>query len=114
MQDFYLKAASEADLFATLIAAGLLVERLAETDADGHIMTPAGYDLTAPVALDLIGTIYKPTGVMLTGEDGTEYPETAPVPGYHANLRGDLTAEQAAAIAALCIAEPANPARVWA
>ena len=37
-------------------------------------------------AIDVIGTIYKPTGEMLLGEDG-EYPAMAPVPGWHANVR---------------------------
>ena len=35
---------------------------------------------------DIIGTIYKPTGLMITDSDGAEYPETAPVDGYHVNV----------------------------
>lgn len=34
---------------------------------------------------DILGTIYNPTGVMLTDNEGYEYPETAPVAGYHVN-----------------------------
>ena len=34
---------------------------------------------------DLIGTIYKPSGVMLTDEEGNEYPEMAALEGYHVN-----------------------------
>lgn len=35
---------------------------------------------------DLIGTIYAPSGVVLTDEDGNEYPEMVAVEGYHVNV----------------------------
>jgi hypothetical protein len=35
-------------------------------------------------AVDIIGIIYKPTGKLLDGD----YPEMAPVTGWHANVRG--------------------------
>ena len=35
---------------------------------------------------DLIGTICTPTGVMLTDEEGNEYPEMKAVEGYHVNV----------------------------
>ena len=41
---------------------------------------------------DLIGTIYKPSGVMLTDEEGNEYPEMVALaddsgnPYYHVNV----------------------------
>ena len=35
---------------------------------------------------DLIGTIYKASGVMLTDEEGNEYPEMELVSGYHVNM----------------------------
>ena len=34
---------------------------------------------------DIIGTIYKPSGVLLTDEDGNEYPEMVALEGYHVN-----------------------------
>ena len=34
---------------------------------------------------DLIGTIYKPTGVLLKDEKQNEYPEMKAVDGYHVN-----------------------------
>ena len=34
--------------------------------------------------LDIIGTLYEPTGEMLQGEDGP-YPEMALIPGWHVN-----------------------------
>ena len=43
---------------------------------------------------DLIGTIYKPTGVMLTDEEGNEYSEMVAVNGYHVNtLPSEVTEE---------------------
>ena len=41
---------------------------------------------------EVIGTIYKPTGRMLTDSEGNEYPEMQPVEGYHINAL-DLTPE---------------------
>ena len=41
---------------------------------------------------DLIGTMYTPTGVMLTSDDGFEYPEMTAVDGYHVNAL-DVPAE---------------------
>ena len=35
-------------------------------------------------SVDIIGIIYKPTGKLLDGD----YPEMAPVEGWHANVRG--------------------------
>lgn len=37
-------------------------------------------------AVDVIGTIYKPTGNMLTTDEG-EMPEMAPLEGWHVNVR---------------------------
>ena len=33
----------------------------------------------------IVDKVYKPTGVMLTDSDGNEYPELAPIEGYHVN-----------------------------
>ncbi|RLF63879.1 MAG: hypothetical protein DRN30_06055 [Thermoplasmata archaeon] len=41
---------------------------------------------------EVIGTIYRPTGNMLTDSEGNEYPEMEPVEGYHVNAL-DLTDE---------------------
>lgn len=35
---------------------------------------------------DLVGTIYTPSGVILTDEEGNEYPEMVAVEGYHVNI----------------------------
>lgn len=59
-------------------------------------------------ALDPVGTIHKPTGVMLQTEFG-EVQEMALIPGYHINFIGTLPDE-----ALPYVVEPANPARVFA
>lgn len=94
--DYFLKADGEIQLTDDLVAAGIMTH-------DGEI-TP-GY------ALDVIGIIHKPTGEMLTGEDGP-YPEMAPIDGYHANVRGELSAEQQAKLPLIDV--PNAPVRVWA
>lgn len=37
-------------------------------------------------AIDVIGVIHKPTGKVLTTDEG-EVPEMAPLPGWHVNVR---------------------------
>lgn len=59
-------------------------------------------------AIDIIGVIYKPTGETLLGEDG-EYPATAPIDGWHVNVRGP----EAPALEEYYI-EVTTPIRVWA
>ena len=44
-------------------------------------------------AIDVIGTIYKPTGEMITTDEG-EVPEMAPVEGWHANVRHNAEAPE--------------------
>jgi hypothetical protein len=60
-------------------------------------------------AIDVIGTIYKPTGKMLTNEEG-DYPEMAAVSGYHANVRHTAPAPELEPFAVV----PTSPVRGWA
>lgn len=66
-------------------------------------------------AFDIVGLIHEATGVMLTDDEGMEYPEMAPVPGWHINLRilGDYMRAEAEAIDAEYGVEPATPHRTW-
>jgi hypothetical protein len=59
-------------------------------------------------AIDVIGVIYKPTGKMLTTDDG-DAPEMAPVPGWHVNVRHTAEAPE---LNAYSVA-PSSPERVW-
>jgi hypothetical protein len=114
--NFYLKAESEEALWEALEAKGLAVK---DYDPDDPLnQRPEGDDAWKPtgafthrftgIALDVIGTIYKPTGETLTDEEGNEYPEMAPLDGFHANLIADD------AEGLPTIDEPAHPYRVWA
>ena len=60
--------------------------------------------------IDVIGTIYKPTGTMLTNEEGMEYPEMEAIEGYHVNIRHSTEAVELDAYAVT----PTNPRRIWA
>ena len=62
------------------------------------------------LAVDVIGTIYKPTGEMLLGEDG-EYPAMAPVPGWHANVRHTGEAPE---LDKYTMIQVDTPVRMWA
>lgn len=60
-------------------------------------------------AIDVIGTIYKPTGNMITTDEG-EVPEMAASPGWHANIRHTAEAPELATFQVF----PETPARMWA
>ncbi|KXJ45902.1 hypothetical protein [Marinobacter sp. Hex_13] len=99
MSDFYLRAESEAQFLQALVTAEL-------TYSDGS-PTIAGVGW----AMDIIGAIHAPTGEIAEDEGGHQYPIMQPVPGYHANYRGDELPE---ALAQFEIPAPDNPVRVWA
>ena len=60
-------------------------------------------------AVDVIGMIWKPTGKMLTTDEG-EVPEMAPVEGWHVNVRHTAEASELDAYKV----EGATPVRGWA
>ena len=60
-------------------------------------------------AVDVIGVIYKPTGKMLTTDEG-EMPEMAPLEGWHVNVRHTAEAPELDAYKV----EVATPVRGWA
>ena len=53
-----------------------------EVDEDGN-----PYTITKTASFDIIGEYYRPTGNILTDEDGFEYPETELIPGFFLNVR---------------------------
>lgn len=99
MIDLYLKADSEPELTSALMAAGFIAD-----EESGALYHP-------DAALDVIGTIYQPTGETMTIE-GEEIPVTEPVPGYHVNVR--TTSETLAASLESFRTYPETPVRVWA
>ena len=123
-QTYYLKATSEAALWEALEAASLAHK---EYDTEDPLNVapddlgpedtwggPSGaYEWMADTPmLDIIGTMYRETGTMLTDGEGMEYPEMEAIDGYHANLREELTDEQVAALPT--VDAPATPYRKWA
>jgi hypothetical protein len=124
MATYYLKATDEQALWTALEAADLAVKdydpedplnsRPADLDLDTEWAGPSGaYEWRSlSNMLDIIGTMYRETGTMLTTEDGMEYPEMEAIEGYHANLREDLTAAQEAELPT--VDAPATPYRKWA
>ena len=60
-------------------------------------------------AIDVIGTIYEPTGKMVATDEG-EVPEMAPIPGWHVNVRHTSEAPELEQYRV----HPATPHRMWA
>jgi hypothetical protein len=71
---------------------------------------------THDYAIDLVGVIYEPTGETLTDAEGNEYPATAPLDGWHLNIRllNDTMRAAVEAIDATYGVTPISPSRVWA
>lgn len=112
--DYFLKAANEAELRAALIDAGILVIEPAAVNAENEVILPAHERVADGLVIDIIGTIYKPTGNTLT-VDGMDVPEMAAIPGYHANLRGELFHNQLLTLDPILLPVPPDqPYRVWA
>lgn len=97
--DLKLKADSEAAMLVALKDAGFIFD-----EGIGALYLEGA-------ALDVIGTIYQPTGETSL-VDGVEVPVMAAAPGYHVNVR---TTSQALADALADLRTyPVTPARVWA
>ena len=119
--DFYIKLNSEADMPTALAAfykqdyTTIVDPETGEesTQIEGDPYLVSG---SADYAIDVVGVIQKPTGVMLTDDEGMEYPEMAALDGWHVNLRlsGDGRRADAEALAAYTVdPSPATPSRVW-
>jgi hypothetical protein len=93
--DYHLKFTSQAAAETVLFTA--------ETVGEETFLRP-NY-----AAVDVIGTIYAPTGVMLKTPEG-DTPEMKAVSGYHANVRH--TAESPELDAFVVVVN--SPVRVWA
>lgn len=78
------------------------------TDAQGNRQLPPYIDGSA---VDVIGTLYKPTGKQLTDKNGLRYPEMTALDGWHVNLSGDTCPT---ALQPYRIAAPNSPSRTFA
>ena len=85
-------------------------EPVMENDGDAYLVMHSHNH-----SFDIVGLIHEPTGNMLTDEEGIEYPEMAPIPGWHVNLRirGDYMRDEAEAIDATDGVSPVTPHRTW-
>ena len=81
--DIHLKFPDEVTATALFVEAGVWIKYTDEEKQVCH-RDALGY-LT-----DVIGLIYRPTGVKLKDKDGIEYDEMVDVGGWHVNLRGVL------------------------
>jgi len=93
-EPLYLRADDEAAMIAALAGAGL-------DNPDPHI-----------IRVKPLPDLTEPTGETLTDGEGNEYPEMAPVPGYHTNIlvHPDHEATYRAALADVLIdPEPDTP-----
>lgn len=119
--DFYIKLDSEEDM-PTVLAAFYKQDYTTVTDEEtGEVsQVPEGdpylVTTTHDYAIDVVGTIHKPTGNMLTDSEGREYPEMAAIPGWHINIRlaGDKRRSDVDALSQYFVdPEPSTPERVW-
>lgn len=97
--DYYLKFSSKAEAEKVLFTS----ETVTEGDVVETVLRP-NY-----AAVDVIGTIYAPTGVMLKTPEG-DMPEMKAVSGYHANVRHTEAAPELDAFVVVVN----SPSRVWA
>ena len=98
MIDLYLKAGSKSAMTLALKTAGF-----SQDPDSGALYHP-------DAALDVIGTIYQPTGETSL-VNGQEVPVTAPVSGYHVNVR--TTSDELATALDAQRTYPVTPVRVW-
>jgi len=98
-QDFMLRFADQAEADSVLFDE--------QTNVQDDIVETVKVPKYA--AVDVIGVIYKPTGEMITTDEG-EVPEMAPVEGWHVNVRHTADAPELEAYRVF----PQSPVRGWA
>jgi hypothetical protein len=89
--DYHLKANSEQELWQALESVGAAV-KFDVKNSSGEVIE-SRYSAAQGYDLDIIGTIYKPTGNLIqhtVGDTIVEVPETEAIDGFHANLRGPV------------------------
>jgi len=118
--DFYIKLASEADMPTVLTPfyhqdTETLVDDETGEETVVNVGDPYLVAHTPDYAIDVVGTIQEPTGVMLTDAEGNEYSEQAPIDGWHINIRllNDTFREVTEAIDLTNGTSPETPSRVW-
>lgn len=89
--EFFLRSETKQSMLDSLLLAGVLVEVQNDGEVSFHLETASGYTVS------YVGEVRKLTGetqsVVVDGEIFEESVFEA-VPGYHANVLGELTVEQ--------------------
>ena len=118
-RDFYLRLSAESDM-STVLSAFYRQDYVTNVDEEGvetQVEDGDPYMVTHShdYAIDVVGTLQEPTGTMLTDEEGNEYPEMAPMAGWHVNIRlvGDAVRETVEALDETHGVTPETPMRVW-
>ena len=96
--DFFLRFDSPADADAVLFDE--------QTNVQGDTVETVKVPKYA--AIDVLGTIWKPTGNALMTEEGEVF-EHAPIDGWHVNVRHNAEAPELEAYRVF----PVTPQRVW-
>jgi hypothetical protein len=89
--DFYLKFTDEAAM-KTALSDFYQQDYITQVDDEGNKTQVADGDpylvmQTRDYAIDIVGTMYEPTGNTLTDSEGIDYPEMAAISGWHVNMR---------------------------
>jgi hypothetical protein len=121
MIDYYLKLSAAEDM-PMVLSAFYRQDTVTEVDPETgeetvtNVGDPYLVQNTHDYAMDIVGVIHRPTGNMLTDAEGNEYPEMAPLDGWHINIRliGDAARETVEALNVAYGVVPKTPARVWA
>jgi hypothetical protein len=100
--DYFLKFTDEAEANEVLFTE--------QTSVQGDVVETVLVPKYA--AVDVIGTIYKPTGNVLPAEDssGDAVPEMDPIDGWHVNVRHTEPVPELEPFQVF----PKNPVRMWA
>lgn len=117
--DFYLRLNAESDM-PTVLSDFYRQDYVTNVDDEGVETQVADGDAylvhhTHDYAIDVVGVIQEPTGTMLTDDEGNDYPEMAPVDGWHINIRlvGDAMRDTVEALDTSHGVTPNSPSRVW-
>ena len=117
--DFYLRLSAESDM-PTVLSDFYQQDYVTQVDDEGVETQVADGDsylvqFTHDYAIDVVGVVQEPTGVMLTDSEGNDYPEMANVAGWHVNVRlvGDAMRETVEALDTTHGVTPNSPSRVW-
>ena len=118
--DFYLKLTNEAAMPSVLSSfytqdTETTVDEETGEETTTNVGDPYLVSNSSDYAIDVVGTLYEPTGATLTDDDGMEYPEMQAMTGWHVNIRlvGDAVRETVEALDTSHGVTPEAPMRVW-